>query len=230
MQLRSGMSKIAMYYMWSEFAAYAPVISTIDSASVRGNPLRFTRGVALNYLNEGQIVDWRNSPNARIRASDNVTMNGYEADEAGVAHYFGGVLVVSNAPIPLSSPYPTNLVHRCTSGASTGGSWTTLSLTETDSLPAGDYFMLGARVESATAVAARFIIQGHENRPCVIPCTRSQDSLHPFSRYWGAPIKFEAPNQLPKLEILTSASETPSDVSLFLYDPKALTAEGVGRG
>ena len=157
-------------------------------------------------------------------------MTGYEADEAGVAHWFGGVLVVSNAPIPLTSPYPTNLVHRCTVGASTSGTWTTLPLTEVDNLPAGTFYMLGARVESASAIAARFIIQGQENRPCVIPCTRSQDSLHPFSRYWGSAIKFEAPNQLPKLEILTSASETPSDVSLFLYDPKAITAEGVGRG
>ena len=230
LQLRHGMSKIAMMYMWSEFAAYPPVICTVDSASIRGNPLRITRGVALNYLNDGQIVDMRNFPNSRIRAGDDVSALYLDGDEAGVAHFGGMVLIVSNAPVPLSAPYPTSLIHRCTTSASTGGSWSTLSLTETDSLPSGDYYLLGARVESATAVAARFIIQGLENRPAVIPTTRSQDSLHPFSRFFGSPIKFSIPGGLPKLEILTSTSETPSDVSLFLYDPKSITAEGVGRG
>jgi len=90
--------------------------------------------------------------------------------------------------------------------------------------------MNGARVESSTAVCARFLFKGMEARPGVIPVTRAQDNLHPMSRAWGASIPFTIPGDLPKLEMLACASETPNDVSLLLHDPNAMTAEGVGRG
>lgn len=220
-----------MFWFWTEFAAYPPVIGTLSAASIRQNPLRFTRGIALNYLSEGQIVDWRNAPNPSVRGGDDLSFTAYEADEAGVAHYVGGVVVVTNAPIPISPPpgIVANKVHRCTVGASDAAAWSTLQLTEQDPLPPGDYLMLGARVESATAVAARFLMRGIEPRPAVIPVTRSQDNLHPFSRFWGMPIKFTMPDGLPQLEILTTAAETAGDVSLFIYDP-VLAKQGVGRG
>ena len=229
-EFRNDMRKIALAYMWTEFAAFPPVLGTINSAAIRGNPIRLTRGIALNYLAEGQINDYRAAPLGRIRSGDDVSFTAYEADEGGVAHFLGLVLFLSNAPIPLTTPRPTNLIHRCTVGATSAAAWKKLQLTEQDPLPAGIYYMNGARVESATAVAARFVFKGMESRPGVIPVTRSQDNLHPMSRAWGASIPFRIPGDLPKLEMLATASETPGDVTLFLHDPNAITKEGVGRG
>lgn len=229
LRLRADLRKIAMMYFWTEFAAYPPVLVTIEAASIRQNPIRLTKGVALNYISEGQIYDLRNTPLPLIRAGDDVKATGYEADEAGVAHYTGVALIVSNAPIPIVAPVPMNHIHRCTVGAATAGAWSKLSLTEQDPLPPGDYYMMGARVESATAFAARFMFKGLEVRPAVIPCTRSQDLVHPFSRFWGKPIKFTMPDGLPKLELLACAAETAGDVTLYLHNP-AVKSEGVGRG
>tara|TARA_Y100000310_G_scaffold342063_1_gene443569 strand:+ start:2007 stop:2798 length:792 start_codon:yes stop_codon:yes gene_type:complete len=220
LRLRQGMDKIAMAYFWTEFSNYPPVLCTISAPSIAQNPLRLTRGPALNFLNESQIYDFRNSPINRIRAGDDVTCSAYESDEAGVAHYTGCALIVSNTAIPIVPTHPINRIHRCTVGSATAGSWTTLPLTEQDPLPAGQYLMLGAKVESAAGFASRFIFRGMEERPAVIPTTLNTDLVHPFNRFWGKAIPFTLPDGLPKLEMLTAASETPSDVELYLFDPR----------
>jgi len=219
LKLRTDLAKIAMMYVWTEFAAYPPALMTLSSAGIAGNPIRLTKGVGLNYLSEGQLYDHRTSPLNIIRPGDSITATGFEDDEATVAHYLGVVLIVCNAPIPLSSPMAMNHVHRCTVGAATAGAWSTLTLTEQDALPAGIYYMLGAKVESATAAAARFIFKGMEVRPAVIPTILSSDNVHPFSRFWGKPIPFKIPGELPQLELLACAAETASDVELYLHNP-----------
>jgi len=90
----------------------------------------------------------------------------------------------------------------------------------TDALPAGKYQMLGARVENALGVAARFVFKGIEARPAVIPVTKATDHVHSFSQFWGKPLEFEAPDGLPDLEILAAGTGT-SVVELYLNGPRA---------
>lgn len=210
------MSKIALAYVVTEFTAYPPVMMRINAPSLGSNPLRLTKGVALNYASEGQIYDFRDNPLELIRPGDNVTAYGYEADEAGVAHYLGTVIIVSDGSIPKGVNPPLTHVHRCTVGAATAGVWSQLALTEVDGLPAGKYNMYGARVESATAVAARFVFKGIEARPAVIPVSRTIDHVHSFSNFWGKPIPFEMPDGLPDVELLADAAETAGDIELYL--------------
>jgi len=217
LRLRSDMPLIALAYVWTEFTAYPPALMRISGPTIAGNPLRFTKGVALNYLSPGQIYDFRDNPLNVLRAGDDVTAYGYENDEAGVAHYLGVVLIVSDGSIPKVQSMPLTHIHRCTvSAITTAGAWNNRALTQIDTLPAGKYMMLGARVESATAVAARFVFKGLEARPAVIPVSRAVDEVHPFSQFWGKPIPFVMPDGLPSLDILACATETPGDVELYL--------------
>lgn len=219
LRLRKDVPLIALMYGWTEFTTYAFNQAKISSPTIAGNPLRITKGVSLNYAS-GLVYDFRDHPIGIIRPGDNVTAEGYEADEAGVAHYTGVVIIVSNAPIPKISPMPITHIHRCTATATGAGAWTQLSLTEQDALPSGIYNMLGARVEHASAVAARFVFKGVELRPAVIPVSRVQDSVHPFSQFWGKPIAFEMPDNLPDIEILEVTGSGTIELELYLNGPR----------
>ncbi len=220
LRFRKDLSKIALLYAWTEFAAYAVNQIRLSAPTIAGQPIRVTKGVALNYLAEGLIYDFRDQPLDLIRPGDNVTANGYEEDEAGVAHYLGLVAIVTNAPIPKVPTMPITHIHRCTATLTGAAAWTQLALTEVDALPAGEYNMLGARVECATAVAARFVFKGLEPRPAVIPTTRSQDHVHSFSQYWGKPVPFKMPDNLPDLDILECTGSGTVEVELYLNGPR----------
>jgi len=220
LRLRHDMRLIALMYGWTEFTAYAFNQAKISCPTIANNPLRITKGVALNYLNEGQIYDFRDAPLDVIRAGDNVTVEGYEEDEAGVAHYLGVVVVVSDGAIPKESPLPVTHIHRCTATATTAGAWTKLALTEQDALPAGVYHMLGARVEHASLVAARFLFKEIEARPAVIPVSRAVDHVHSFSSFWGKPIPLTMPDGLPKVEVLEVTGSGTVELELYLNGPR----------
>ena len=221
LRLRRDMALIAMAYGWTEFTTYAFNQLKLTSPTIAGNPLRLTKGVDVNFLNEGQIYDFRENPLNIIRPGDNVTVEGYEADEAGVAHYLGLVIVVSDGSIPKKSPLPVTHIHRCTATATGAGAWTQLALTETDALPAGVYQMLGARVEHASLVAARFIFKGMEARPGVIPTTLAKDHVHSFNNFWGKAIPFTMPDGLPDIEVLEVTGSGAVEVELYLNGPRA---------
>lgn len=217
LRLSSKMPKIAMLYAWTEFAAYEVAAMRLAAPSLGQNPIRFNRGFALEYIGtKGIVYDFRHSPLDRITPGDLITAYGYEDDEAGVAHYLGIAAIVCNAPIPKGPAPKITHIHRCTGGAATAATWSALTLTETDTLPAGKYKMFGARVEAATALAARFIFNEYtESRPAVIPVRSSDNELHPFSEYWGKGIEFTMPNGLPQLEILDTTTST-SVIELYL--------------
>jgi len=220
LRFRRDMPLIALLYGWTEFAAYAFNQAKISGPTIAGNPLRITKGIALNYLNEGQIYDFRDAPLAILRPGDNITVEGYEEDESGVAHYLGVVAVVSDGSIPKQSPLPITHIHRCTATATTAGAWTKLALTEVDALPAGQYQMLGARVEHASLVAARFMFKGIEARPAVIPVERAVDCVHSFNSFWGKPIPFIMPDGLPKVEVLEVTGSGTVECELYLNGPR----------
>lgn len=219
LRLRKDMPLVALLYGWTEFTTYAFNQAKITSPKIAGNPLRITKGVSLNY-SPGLIYDFRDAPLGMIRPGDNVSTEGYEEDEAGVAHYLGIVLVVSDGSIPKTPTLPITHIHRCTATATAAGAWTQLALTEQDALPVGVYNMLGARVEHASAVAARFVFKGMEARPGVIPVSRVQDPVHPFSQFWGKGIPFVMPDNLPDIEILEVTGSGTVEVELYLNGPR----------
>lgn len=214
-RFRKDIPLIALAYPWSNSATYQPVDMKLSSPTISGHPLRFIGGVGLNFLGGG-IYDFRENPLARVRPGDNVTAEGHEDDQAGTAHYLGLVVIVSDGIIPAGPRPQLTHIHKCTCTATTAATWTLLSLTETDSLPAGVYEMYGARVLHSAAVAARFKFKGLELEPAVIPVNDIDEVLHPISRFWGKGIRFTMPDGLPQIRILETAGSGTVTVELFL--------------
>lgn len=219
LRLRGDMPLIALAYLWSNSATYIPVIATLTAPTIASNPLIFKKGIGLS-MKPNLIYDFRDNPLAVLRPGDNNSVSGYEDDEAGVAHYLGLALVVSDGSIPKVSPMPVTHIEQATATATSAAAWTTLALTLTNDLPSGVYRMLGARVEHAGAFAARFIFKGMESRPAVIPVQAAEVAVHPFSNFWGKPIPFVMPDGLPKLEILETAGSGTIYVELYLNGPR----------
>ena len=223
-----GFDYIFMGYHWTEFAGFPTVRATISGSGRRAsNPWIMNKGVALNYLSPGQIYDLRSAPRFWPGGED-VSISSIEDDEAGVAHHNGIVLFMARngSPIPVGMPpLPITHFHTVTIGAMTIVVWTTSALTELNALPPGEYIMWGGRVQSATPVAARMIFPGIDDRPPLIPIAREEDPTHSWNDYWGSDaFRFTIPDALPSFEGLVAASETPSDLEMYLtkVDPGTL--------
>jgi len=216
LKLRSGRNLIAMMYMWSKEAAYYPIQARINAASYPdGQNLRLSKGVGLNFLSKDQIYDFRSAPRYMV-PGEVLTGYGLNVDNAGNAVTMGIAIIVSGGPIPMG-PLPSDImVVQATATASAALAWTTLTMTLTDSIGAGIYEMYGARVMSATCFAARFIFPGMADRPAVIPTISELDITHPFSEFWGAPIQFAYPGNLPKLEIMECTGSGTVKIEMYL--------------
>jgi len=216
LKLRAGRNKIALMYMWTDDATYYPTACRINAASYPdGQNLRISKGVGLNFTSENQIYDLRSNPIEMV-PGEVLTGYGVEVDEAGVAHYLGIAIIVADGMIPKGDRPGDVMVVQATATASAAAAWTTLTMTLTDSIGAGVYEMYGARVMSATCFAARFIFADLAIRPAVIPTTRENDVSHSFNEFWGAPIQFAYPGNLPKLEILECTGSGTVKIELYL--------------
>lgn len=216
LKLRAGRNKIALMYMWSKEAAYYPLEARINAASYPdGQNLRLYKGVGLRFISENQIYDFRSNPREMV-PGEVLTGYGLNVDNAGNAVTMGIAIIVSDGPIP-KGPIPSDImVVQATATASAALAWTTLTMTLRDSIGAGIYEMLGARVMSATCFAARFIFPGLWDRPAVIPTINEMDVSHSFNEYWGAPVKFAYPGNLPKLEILECTGSGTVKIEMYL--------------
>jgi len=216
LKLRNLRNKIALMYLWSEFAAYIPLEGRINAASYPdGQNLRLYKGVGLNFISENQIYDFRSNPREMV-PGEVLTAYGIDADEAGVAHYLGIAVIVSDGVIPKGVIPRDIMVVQATATASAAGAWTTLTMTLRDSIGAGIYEMYGARVMHPTCFMARFIFPGIWDRPAVIPTIKETDVSHSFNEFWGAPVRFAYPGNLPKLEIVECTGSGTVKIELYL--------------
>ena len=93
--------------------------------------------------------------------------------------------------------------------------WTLCPLSLTQQLEAGRYALVGARVESANAIAARFVIPGSEYRPGVIACHAVGDRDGGVFRAgrFGMFGEFEH-TFIPQVEVLSAGPNTAEVVYL----------------
>lgn len=113
---------------------------------------------------------------------------GVLSDPAAAAAHYGLLWLADGALQPVKGPIYT---VRCTATIQqVAGLWVNGNLTFTQALPAGKYQVVGMRVRSADAVAARLVFVGGKYRPG-IPVVNAIADLDPyFSRYgqmgvWG---------------------------------------------
>lgn len=226
LRIREDLPLTAMIYFWAETTGQPLVQGRISAPTIANQPLRFHKGFAGTFANPNNVYDYRNSPLAVLRPGDDITCEAFETDEAGVAHTVACVLIQSNAPIPVGTP-PQAITHiqRLTADGNTvavGTGWQIRGLTQTtgEGLAEGDYLMWGAKVQSPTLIAARFIFRGMEPRPAVIPTNNEEDGIHPFSLFWGKGLPFHIPDGLPQIELLAQAAEAVDVIELYLTKVK----------
>lgn len=121
-----------------------------------------------------------------------------------------GIVFLSDGPIaPVNGDIRT-IKATCTTSA-TGFSWQNAALTFSDTLPAGNYNLVGMRVEGAHVLAARVVFQGNASvRPGCIGVGSATKLADPLFRkgnlgVWGAFSQFNPPS----LDVMTDGtSET----------------------
>jgi len=210
-------------YNKSNTDTYVPQRMQLSAPTIASNPIKYPTGIGVTWNAEANqmLLDFSNKTYSAIRPGDDVTSKGYETDQAGTAHYLSNVVIVTdqqNISYDIRNAPPlTHTAQATVTGSSTENRFTKYQLSLTDTLPAGVYAMSGASVLGSTCIAARFIFKtGSVSRPAVIPRTTTASGLHPFSRYWGGTRNFVFPDNVPQLEYISTTSEVPGLITLFL--------------
>ena len=95
--------------------------------------------------------------------------------------------------------------------------WTNCALTFNDTLPAGEYAVVGLQATSAGAIAARLVFTGSAWRPGVICTTVSTNVGNPMFRYGNMGVFGTfAHNTPPTVDFLSTSADTSQTVFLDL--------------
>lgn len=132
---------------------------------------------------------------------------------ASVEHY--GVAWLADAALK-----PTTgaiLSTHCTAAASlSANKWVNSNLTFDETLPAGNYQVVGLRCESPNGVAARLVFVGGAWRPGVL-CVDDEDALDPWwCRFGGMGVLGQFNNTTPPTIDVLGITDTSQDVWLDL--------------
>lgn len=91
----------------------------------------------------------------------------------------------------------------------TANAWSSVTPTLSQNLLAGKYQIVGARLQGATAVLFRWIVQGYAPRPGGVAVTTDTARDPAGQRYggWGVWAEFQS-NLIPNVEVLATAADT----------------------
>ena len=158
-------------------------------------------------------LDMRNAPLQLVAGEDLRA----EEDSNPTAAALSWVLLwfSDGAPTPIGNARVFS-VRGVDTGALTADVWSTAVLTLDESLPKGQYDVVGARFQSATCVAGRFIFREPPIwRAGGLGCDDDQDLAMDGMRYggWGRWGTFSS-QDVPDVEILASAGDT--DLAVFI--------------
>lgn len=138
----------------------------------------------------------------------NEGLQAYLTDTAGTIDYV--IVELSDGPVAPVSPAGALTIKATATITAVAANWTNGTLTFTQTLPVGNYQLIGFRVEAAGVVAARLFPVGGIYRPGVIARQGVSDMDAPYDRFGGKGVLFTF-NQLtpPSLDILgTVGSKT----------------------
>lgn len=132
----------------------------------------------------------------------------------GAAAQQAGVIFLSDGALtPVSGEVHTIRGTATVTGAV--NTWVSEAIVWDDVLPVGRYQCVGARIESANLMAARFITPGVPYRPGPIPVCDDDDRAEQIFRRGGLGVWFEFDsNVMPQLEVLTGSTSTAQTVYL----------------
>lgn len=170
-------------------AAWYPEIQPPDAAATVSTPSRWQ--------------DYRFTP-FQLNANEQLSLY---VTNGGAAQTIGGVWF-SDGPIsPISGPMRS--VRFTSATTLVANAWSACTITLSESLPAGRYQCVGARLYGTSPVLFRLVFQGYPWRPgaCALPTIQSVE--HPAFRYGGMGVWGEFTNTtLPTIEVLATAADT----------------------
>lgn len=113
-----------------------------------------------------------------------------------------------------------NVVKATGSTTVTANAWSTVPLTFSQTLPAGNYAVVGMRAEGVTCVAARLIFTGSGMRPGAVGTDGPGDVIDPIFRKGGLGVWGIFENTTPpRLEMLCTAADTAQTIYLDMIGP-----------
>ena len=207
-------------YGWTEFAAFPLSYWEVSQASIARHPLRMRNHVALNFLADGQVYDWRHNA-YRLNTGEDTSCIILGDDEGGVAHFSAAVLFLATQPQAgkgLSGLPLTHVSASTFTGNSTSIVWSSYTPTQVNALDSGTYAILGARVIGITAIVARLILETKVTgeRPPIIPVNAEEQPNPSINMDWSGKFTFSLPDHYPVLEYLSTAAEVPAGMELYL--------------
>ena len=151
------------------------------------------------------IADYRANP-LRVKALEELGLD--LSFTAGVADDVYGVIGLSGG----FEPMPRGDVFTLRGTATTTltvASWSTLSVTWADTLPAGQYAVVGLVGQSANAIAARLIFDGQSERPGSVSVNALTDQIPDMNVKGGLGVwgRFRS-TAMPQVQILSDVADT----------------------
>ena len=186
-----------------------------DSATLRQLSDPWIRPVsgAIVPPDEPNIADYRARP-LRVRGLEELILIGSQV--TGGAAFV--VCVAGIAKVPLRSAPQADVIAMRGIGATAmvAGAWTQAAITWEDTLPAGQYVVVGLEFIGVTAIAGRLIFEDQVERPGCVGSGLIASSPSPMFQNgglgeWG---RFNA-NRMPNFEGLCNAADAAQEV--FLY-------------
>lgn len=169
---------------------------------------------AVNTPTDPAFVDYRDSP-LTLPALEEIEVDTTNTDAGAQRHNVALWIGDGDLSYPVGADvYTVRATAAITCVAYT---WTSGVLTFGQTLPGGEYAIVGAQVQSATGILARFILPGYAHRPGIIANT-SIAHRPPFQgdkRVLGEFGRFKH-TALPQLEMFCSGADSAQTVLLDL--------------
>lgn len=157
------------------------------------------------------IYDRRNNPFTLNPVEEvSIQMNiGGAANAFNTAVFFWGT---SLDPVPQGDIYS---LHGTSTTAAVANSWTQILITYDQTIPAGQYAVIGSQVQSTNAIAHRFFFKDQILRPGFLSLSALTNISDPSYYYggWGLLGTFNT-TAYPTVEVLANAADAAHDVVL----------------
>lgn len=165
-------------------------------------------------LDEPNVADYSDNP-LLIRGLEELQLEGLQT--TGGAAVVVAIAGLASQPV---GPAPSgDIIAMRGTGATTvtAGGWTNCAITWQDTLPNGQFAVVGLECIGATAVSGRLIFEDQVERPGCLAQGLVSGNGHPLFRYgrlgvWG---RFNA-FRIPSVEFLCNAADTAQEVYLHL--------------
>lgn len=206
--------------------AAAGIVGQTDTRALLVSPsLRDIFNIDLSPLNDGtdgdcvpsvphRVHDLRSSPIA-LSAGESLTAetnaNQTDADDQSV------LVWLADGPIAPVAGVEVHALRATAAVTCIAGAWTNGALTFLQTIPVGDYQVVGLRAEGATLIAARLVFRGGGWRPGVMGSVGRADEAWPGFRNGGFGVFGEFHSTVPPtMDFLANDADTAQRVILDL--------------